>query len=146
MSMRSIVVGVDGSEKSYRALAFSIGLAQRESAALTVCHVRPYAQWTTLLLSSVAAVGGMTVPPAEPVETAVAHEVTAAAADAIAGAGIDGHVLVSTGDPATELARLARRRCADIVVIGHTRRLRSRPADLARRLTNGFLHGLVITP
>lgn len=146
MSMRSIVVGVDGSEKSYRALAFSAGLAQREKATLHVCNVSPYARLTTLLLSSAAAAAGTAPPFSEPPEAAVAAELTAEATDAFARTGVDGRVLVSAGDPVVELARLAKRRCADLIVIGHTRRLHSYRGDLARRLTNGYTSGLLITP
>lgn len=146
MSMRSIVVGVDGSEKSYRALAFSVGLAQRESAVLHVCYIRPFAQWTTLLLTSAAAATGAAAPLPEPAGAAVAAELTAEATDAFARTGVHGEVLVSAGDPVVELARLADRRRADLIVIGHTHRLRSSPRDLARRLTNGYAHGLLITP
>jgi len=144
--MRSIVVGVDGSATSYRALDFSIGLAEREAAALHVCYVRPYARWTTLLLSSVAAVSGNAAPLPEVVDTPVVDELAAEAAEAFARTGVDGRVLTPTGDPVTELARLAERRRADLIVIGHPHRLRPRPVDLTRRLTNGFHHGLLIVP
>lgn len=39
MGLTSIVVGIDGSEQSLRALSFSVGLAGRERAQVSACFV-----------------------------------------------------------------------------------------------------------
>jgi len=149
--MRSIVVGVDGRERSYRALAFSAGLARRESAELAVCYVRPSVRWQSFVLASLPAMALLPVSwDSVAMEgaacVATAQAVSEEAAVAFDATGIPGDVFVRTGDIVKELARLADERLADLVVIGTPRRLRSRSAAITSRLTHGFRRGLYIAP
>lgn len=144
MSLRSIVVGVDGRERSSRALAFSLGLAERESATLHVCYVRPFAHWSSFALTSVSMfcwdVGAVLRASGDD----VAAEVTAEVSDAFRRTGVRGRLFLSAGDVVGELAELARVQQADLVVVGRSRRLGGGRSSAARRLTDGFQRGLLI--
>lgn len=150
MSIRRIVVGVDGGERSYRALTFGAGLARREGAALDVCYVAPYVRWQSLLLSALP----MLVPfvlydpiaAAEAERTDIAQDVTAEAAIVFNAADLRGEVFVRTGDVVEELSRLADERDADLIVVGTPRRARLRSAGVVSRLTRGSDRGLLVAP
>lgn len=144
MSLRSIVVGVDGRERSSRALAFSLGLAERESATLHVCYVRPFVHWSSFALTSMSMfcwdVGGLLRVSGEE----VADEVAAEVSDAFRRSGVRGRLFLPAGDIVGELAELARAQQADLVVVGRSRRLGAGRSSAARRLTDGFRRGLLI--
>ena len=114
-----IVVGVDGSDTSWRAAAYAVGLDRRQGALLVVVHVRP--------VSAMAVVTGL------PTSTAEAATTTA---DGICGritAGLAVMTEVQTlrwefrsvtgGDVVAALSRLADELKADAVVVGASRGL-----------------------
>ncbi|WP_282944693.1 universal stress protein [Cellulomonas endometrii] len=144
MSLRHILVGVDGRERSYRALAFSVGLAERESATLSVCYVRPFVHWTSVAVSSMSMFSWDARALADDASSDVAADVTAEVADVLTRTRVHGRLFLPTGDIVGELAGLARTQRADLVVIGRSRRLGGGRFSAARRLTNGFEHGLLI--
>ncbi|GHF54635.1 universal stress protein [Streptomyces griseosporeus] len=73
MSTQPVVVGVDGSEDSLRALDWAADAARRRAAPLRAVHVRQYAAWTQP--------GGPIVVPPEPDEDPVLADVRARLAD-----------------------------------------------------------------
>ncbi len=109
-----IVVGVDGSESSWRAAAYALGLARRQGAMLAMVYVHP--------VSAMAAVAGMPLVTSDCVTTM---------ADQICGrmrAGLatmaevqalrwEFHS-VSGGDVVAALSQLADDLRADAVVVG----------------------------
>jgi nucleotide-binding universal stress UspA family protein len=144
MSLRSIVVGVDGREKSSRALAFSLGLAERESATLNVCYVRPFAHWSSFALTSLSMFCWDVGAVLSAASADVAAEVSAEVSDASNRTGVRCRLFLPVGDIVGELAELARVQQADLVVVGRSRRLGGGRFSPARRLTDGFQRGLLI--
>lgn len=144
MSLRNIVVGVDGGEKSSRALAFSLGLAGREAATLSVCYVRPPVPWTSFALTSMSMFCWDVGALVRASHDHVAAEVAAEASDAFARTGVRGQLVLRSGDVVGELAELARVREADLVVVGRSRCLGGGRFSAARRLTDGYRRALLI--
>ncbi|MFC1413140.1 universal stress protein [Streptacidiphilus sp. N1-12] len=116
---RVIVVGVDGSDPSWRAAAYAVGLARRQGALLAMVYVQP--------VSSMAAVAGIST---------VTAESDLAAADAICGrmrAGLAGMAEVRAlrwefhrvvgADVVAALSQLADELRADAVVVGASKGL-----------------------
>lgn len=147
MSMHSIVVGVDGREKSYRALSFGVGLAQREGASLAVCYVRPFVTWQTLALTALSAMSATWSPPASSAEDAdgCASELARETALLSEQTGVPAQFIIMQGNPVTEIASLAHYHDSDLIVLGHTRRFRM-GSLLAHRVSNGFRQSVLMTP
>jgi nucleotide-binding universal stress UspA family protein len=122
---RTILVAVDGTRTSSRALAAAIGLAKDEKAALHIVHVIDelvmasmvdpsglgVAQYVESMLESLAKVGRKVIADAE----------RAASKDV---ANVHAEVVSSRGQPvATVILRYAKRVGADLIVLGtHGRR------------------------
>ncbi len=103
-----IVVGIDGSEGADRALAEATSVAQRDGAAIVLCHV----------VERIAAKGAMA--PLHADEPAVEEKLEGQAAD-LRGAGIDADVRLEPivlGGPARSIADLADQTGADLIVVG----------------------------
>jgi nucleotide-binding universal stress UspA family protein len=106
-----ILVGVDGSDTSMRAAAYAAGLARRQHSRLVVVHVR----------SGFTPLAGL-VPGSAAVATAtageIADEVEVLVARGAAQVGIPVEYVPATGDPVTEISRVADELLADAVVVG----------------------------
>lgn len=103
-----IVVGVDGSEGSDRALAEATEVARRDGAAIVLCHI----------VERIAAKGDMA--PLHADEPAVKEKIEKQAAD-LRDAGIDADVRLESivlGGPARSIADLAEETGADLIVVG----------------------------
>jgi nucleotide-binding universal stress UspA family protein len=105
-----ILVGVDGTETSNRAGSYAAGLARRQHARLVSVYVRP-----TAALASLSA--GASMAMSETIDE-VAAELATAVAQARDRLGIDVSLVVKSGDPAHEIARVADEIRADAVVVG----------------------------
>lgn len=111
--MRQVLVGVDESDTSLRALAFAFGLARRDAVRLLVAHVEE--------------------PPPPHLRTAydvdrwiadqrgTSAELRARVMAACRDAAIDCEVIARPGHPYPELAETARARQIDSIVVGASR-------------------------
>ena len=138
----SILVGVDGSESSMRALAYAVGLARRQHSRLVAVYVRGF---TAALLAVSDRTGGV----------AEAHR---QAQDEIESElrtlflrscewGVDAHLLVVDGDPLAKLSAVADELRADAVLIGASASLRHRLAgSLAVRLVRSRRWPVTVVP
>ncbi|MFN7130736.1 MAG: universal stress protein [Myxococcales bacterium] len=109
--MKRIVVGVDGSAESEKALRLAAELARPLGAELLVTYVIP-----------------PTVPPAETYILVMAdieaaglrhgESVVARCEKALEGRGVALRTQIRSGDPASALAELAEQEQADLVVVG----------------------------
>ena len=112
MAIRSIVVGFDGSETSYRAFAMATGLAGREHGSVHACFVAH--------LPATAALGGL-VGPAPPLEYPDRiDDLAAFVTEELARAGVRGELTRRSGEVAAELERLAAAWAADLLVVGRS--------------------------
>ncbi len=108
---RVIVVGIDGSEGSFRAGAYARGLARRQGSRLVAVWVRPHGAPVDLFVDSAAALAEAREQEAEELRERVAW-----AADyyGIPAASL----VVRLGEPYRELTRVAEEERADAIVVG----------------------------
>ncbi|MFJ4653195.1 universal stress protein [Nocardia sp. NPDC088792] len=106
-----IVVGVDGSESSWRAAAYAGGLARRQRATLAVVYVQP---WMPMVTAMGADVQALTSDIADE----LAQEIREAVERVEDVFTIRWKFLTRRGDPYTELAKAADELGADAVVVG----------------------------
>ncbi len=112
MAIRTIVVGLDGSETSYRAFAMATGLAGREHGSVHACFVAH--------LPATALLGGL-VGPALPLDEPDSEDGLADfVAKELVRAGVSGDFTRCSGEVGSELERLAEARAADLLVVGRS--------------------------
>ncbi|ARF82355.1 universal stress protein [Kitasatospora aureofaciens] len=107
-----ILAGLDGSDSSWRAIAYAAGLARRQGALLAVAYVQP-------ILGAATALAGAAV---EETTQEIADELLAALREAEQRVRevwrVQWRFLTMRGDPYTGLAKLADELRADAVVVG----------------------------
>jgi nucleotide-binding universal stress UspA family protein len=109
-TMKTIVLGYDGTEPAERALARAAELARAFGARVVVTSVAP------LLVGAAAARGLSGFDPADPPD---AHrEQLAHAATILREQGVATEVELGAGDAANEILELADARDADLIVVG----------------------------
>jgi nucleotide-binding universal stress UspA family protein len=118
---RHLVVGVDGTDSSLRALELVATVARRNESEVTVAFVRHFPTFTGTVAVDWSAVFA-----------SVEAEIAQAARKRLAG--LRWQMLISDGSPALELERLAREVGADLLVVGQSRRTDPSPA---RRFGDG---------
>lgn len=129
----SVVVGVDGSEPSLHALSFSIGLAVREHARLSICFVSHQ-----IVVFPVGVVHMDYDEYAKTLEKMVGEELDRA--------DVGGSFFHRYGDVAAELRCLADERAADIIAVGRSRHPHLHVGSVPRRLLNVGGHAVLIVP
>jgi nucleotide-binding universal stress UspA family protein len=129
----NLVVGVDGSEESERALAVAAGLASREKGRLDVCFVA----------HQPISFGG-NMPPVDYVE--ISGTVELEVKEVLANANVEGSYFYREGDIADELKRLADERSADIIVIGRSRHPHLHLGSVPKRLLDTVGHSVLVVP
>jgi nucleotide-binding universal stress UspA family protein len=123
----SIVVGVDGSECSMRAVSYAAGLARRQGAALVAVYVRRSPSGFAYLANTPGALAA--VVEAETVtEIRLRDEI----AEECACAGIEGSLVVRMGNTVRAVIETADELQAHAVIVG------SRPRLMARFLPSGM--------
>jgi nucleotide-binding universal stress UspA family protein len=111
----AIVVGVDGTPTSLRALAYAAGLARRQHAELICVYVRQPLR-TPVALSGWVDAG---IATAEAQAQAEAEEdVCAQVADDAGTWGSGGRLVVRNGNPLIELRKVAEESGADMIIVG----------------------------
>ena len=127
-----IVVGVDGTPTSLRALAYASGLARRQCSPLIAVYVRPPLRTPVALSSWVDA--GIVAAEAEAQKDMEDEVWTQIAAD-VAAWGCGARVVVRNGSPLAELQKIACQSGAEMIIVGASEGLRHRLfGSLGRRL------------
>lgn len=142
----TIVVGVDGSDASLRALAYGVGAARRMGGKVIVGFAHPRAPASVALGLSAGVIDAGLVAAAE-VEDATCATVATAVKTAADECGVDVELRHLAGPPADALARLADEVTADLVVVGASRH----PAvpvfaSVGRRLNRHIAWPLTVVP
>jgi nucleotide-binding universal stress UspA family protein len=112
--VKDIVVGVDGSDTSWRALAMAIGVARRWEG----CTIR------ILYVSQVpvsAQLGAIALPISPLAGANEAGELKQAVSDELSRYSVAGEFNERSGDVARELETLAEACHADLIVVGRSR-------------------------
>jgi nucleotide-binding universal stress UspA family protein len=113
MAITNIVVGIDGSETSYRAFAMAVGLAAREHGCVHACFVDH--------VPAIAAVGGLALAPVPaPVDPEGDGQLARFVAAELGRARVDGDFTWQSGEIAIGLERLATTCVADVIVVGRS--------------------------
>ena len=118
--IKRILVAVDGSEHSARAVTLTGEIAQKFGAAVTVVHAMPKAGTGRVPdeLAQLVTLEHIEVTEAN-VMRGVAEEIVRRAEGELKKAGVSKvATMVEVGDPATLIADIARSSAADLVVIG----------------------------
>jgi nucleotide-binding universal stress UspA family protein len=127
----TIVVGVDGSDCSMRAVSYAAGLARRQGAALVAVYVRRSPSGFAYLANTPGALAA--VVEAETVtEIRIRDEIT----EECEAAGIKGALVVRTGSPVRAVVEIADELQAHAVIVGSRPRLMTRflPVGMGRLL------------
>lgn len=128
----AIVVGVDGTPTSLRALAYAAGLARRQKAKLICVYVKQPLRVPVAMSGWVDA--GIVAAEAQ-AQSDVEKEIWRQVADDASTWGTGARIIVRSGDPLTELRRVAEQAGADTIVVGASASLRHRLCgSLGRRL------------
>ncbi|MEU1791000.1 universal stress protein [Streptomyces sparsogenes] len=106
-----IVVGVDGSESSWRAAAYAAGLARRQGSLLAVVYVQP-------VLAGGAVLGASVAQTTEEVAEELMQEIREAAERRRGIFEVRWEFHTFRGDPYTGLVQAADELKADAVVVG----------------------------
>jgi len=111
MGWKTIVVGYDRTHASNKALIRAADLAEEQKAALIVTSV------ARLLPSGAAARG---IGPFDPADDPAMHrDELVHAGELLATRKLKPEFALEAGDPADAIVDLARRRNADLIVVGH---------------------------
>jgi nucleotide-binding universal stress UspA family protein len=133
MSMVSVVVGVDGTERSDHALSFAVGLAARERARLSACFVSKRV---------VVYPAGVIVPD----DAAYVRKLKSRFNYELERADVGGDFYHRNGDIVDELKRLADEQIADVIAVGRSRHPHLSIGSVPRRLLDISSHAVLIVP
>src|SRR5208337_4924779 len=120
MVIKNILVGVDGSENSDRALDFALDLAEKFNASILILNVSESLAMGAIPQESTAYSGGNTAIFGkdlrkihdEILSRSVAHAKTVKPSVAVSS-------MLKEGDPALEIVNTAKEGGFDVIVVGH---------------------------
>lgn len=122
-----VLVALDASESAAHAAFYGAGLARRSGGTLLLVHVRrPPVIWPDLgiIIEDYLDIASEPTPEVVVVASAINQQLC-----------VDTELVVATGSPAREIARIAEDRHADLIVAGNSHSLRHRIAgSLSARL------------
>jgi len=138
MAITSIVVGIDGSETSYRAFAMAVGLAAREQGCVHACFVA-HVPKTIAPSGFVAPLPFLDDPQGD-------DHLARFVAEELDRAQVRGDFTCRSGEVAIELERLATTCSADLVVVGRSTHPRRHLGGVPRRLLTRGRHPILVVP
>jgi nucleotide-binding universal stress UspA family protein len=124
--VKDLVVGIDGSTTSWRALSMAVGIATRYKACVHVCFV--------LHTPAAAEMGVFAIPATVLVEDDDGTDLGRQVTEELNGADVKGDFTCLKGDIARELEVLAESCRADVIVVGRSRHPALHPGGVPRRL------------
>jgi nucleotide-binding universal stress UspA family protein len=134
-----MLVGLDGSRTSMRAGAYAAGLARRQGCRLLAVYVGQVSAGASMY----AGAAGAMAETARQLADELAETVLGRAAEA----GIDAEFRTVTGDPFTELTRIAEQERVDAVVVGTSEHAGHRVVgSLATRLVRAGKWPVIVVP
>ncbi|POX41429.1 universal stress protein UspA [Streptomyces sp. Ru73] len=106
-----IVVGIDGSQSSWRAAAYAAGLARRQGSKLVLVYVQP-------VLAAGAALGAPVAPTTDEIAEELMAEIRASTERLQGIYDLRWEFHIVRGDPYSGMLRMADELKADAVVVG----------------------------
>lgn len=137
--MRNIVVGVDGSTPSWRALSLAMSIARSYNARVLACYV-----WHTPASLEMAVFAMPVVPVIE--EGTDGGELGKKVREELVLAGVEGDFSRREGDISQELEALAESCRADLIVVGRSRHAALHLGGVPRRLLSMGRRPVVVVP
>ena len=138
----AVVVGVDGSDPSLRAVAYAAGVARRQRSRLVLVYAREPTGGLASLMDSTGTGLAAAVMHQEDVQRQVEGLVALGAAE-----GIPAELVVRTGDPYQVLSAVAHEVRADSVVVGSSASIGRRVAgSIAVRLVRNARWPVTVVP
>lgn len=135
-----IVVGVDGSDTSWRAAAYAAGLARRQGARLAIVYVQPW-------MSAVAGLGVDTRSITSDIAEDLVKEIREATERVRDIFTVRWEFLTRRGDAFSELAKAADELGADAVVVGASQQAGHRlVGSVAMRLVRAGRWPVTVVP
>jgi nucleotide-binding universal stress UspA family protein len=139
MATTSIVVGIDGSDASGRALALAVKLAARHRGYIHACYIAHLP--TAVMIGSFL---GPAIPVADDLDETVEH-LSRLVMEELGNAEVGGDFAWTQGDVATELQHLAATHNADLMVVGRSAHPHLHVGNVPSRLiTTGWRPVLVV--
>lgn len=138
MEIKSIVVGIDGSDTSYRAFAMAVGLAQREAGCVHACFVAH--------LPGAAAIGGFFAPVPLIADTEGDEQLARFVTEELFLAHVGGDFICRSGDIGAELELLAETCKADLIVVGRSSHPTLHLGGVPRQLLNRGRFPVLVVP
>ena len=108
----ALVVGVDGSDTSERALFYAFGLARRQSSRIVAVHA-----------VAMMAGYGLTLPPMLPADAGYESELKQAVCGLALEHGVAACFVSMVGEPIAVIVKVARDEHADAIILGASRAL-----------------------
>lgn len=134
-----ILVGIDGSDTSFRAAAYAAGLARRQGSHLIALYVIGPNPMAAQLPATTAAM--------MQTQDELARQLRAAVLDGAAHLGIDAQFVVRRGNPYRELIAVADELRVDAVVVGASMKSGRRfVGSLAGRLVRDATWPITVVP
>lgn len=138
----AIVVGVDGSQTSMRALAYAAGLARRQHSRLVAVYVRSFAPSVFAFADRTGTASQAARQAQDDVEAQLG-----ALFEESPDWGVDATLVVRCGDPLAHLAQVAEKVRADAVIVGSSTSIGHRiSGSLAVRLVRAGRWPVTVVP
>jgi nucleotide-binding universal stress UspA family protein len=138
MGIKSIVVGIDGSETSYRAFAMAVGVAVRENGCVHACFVAH--------LPGAAAIGGFFAPVPLLADSESDERLARYVTEELFVASIGGDFTYRTGEIAAEIEILAETCRADLIVVGRSEHPHLHLGGVPRQLLGRGRFPILVVP
>jgi nucleotide-binding universal stress UspA family protein len=116
----TIVTGIDGSENSWRAFHYALGLARRQRSRIIVVFVRT-TPWGAADIDVAAGIYHASAESAYHASAEPAAELPQAVSQLATEWGVPTTYVCATGDPVAALMKIADQNHADALVIGSSR-------------------------
>jgi nucleotide-binding universal stress UspA family protein len=138
MGLASIVVGIDGSETSYRAFAMAVGLAVREQGCVHACFVAH--------LPGAAAIGGFFAPVPLIADAESDERLARYVTEELFVAHVGGDFTCRSGEIGAELEILAETCKADLIVVGRSAHPHLHLGGVPRQLLGRARFPILVVP
>ena len=136
--VKDLVVGIDGSTTSWRALSMAVGIAERYKARVHACFV--------LHTPAVAEMAPFGLPVPETGEGDDGDELAQAVTEELDRAGVVGDFAYRKGDVAREPEDLAEASRADVIVVGRSRHPALHLGGVPRKLLAMGRRQIIVVP